>query len=214
MRKINAQLILFVMSGLLSAAAFAEFRIWEDTAGNVMEGEFVTLSGGLVIVRDQAGKEYNLKPENLSEADRIYLERVVPPKLSLTVTKNTDGGGSKTMEAVKCRASIRQTSSGKYTSELTAVLIVMGEDLKTGAEKVAGRKQTRFTLPDNRGEPIEFESQRMRFRSRSNKSGEAYSGYILVVWDKFGNPVAIETSSRTYDERATRLAKPTVRLSS
>lgn len=195
--------------GLLAVATHAEFRIWEDGNGNIWEGEFVTLSAGEVVIRDQADKRIRIDPDRLCEADQRYLEKVVPPKLVIDVSKTTDNVGvGRNSELVRCLASIKQTDTRPYTGELTAVLVTMGEDIRTGSPSVVSNTELGFTLPEIRGVAVEFSGKSNTFLRKSNKTGRAYSGYVLVVWDRFGNPVAVKSNRDAYEEKATRYARP------
>ena len=190
------------------SSAQAEFRIWEDKSGTIWEGEFVTMNAGLVVIRAHSGQKNEYKPESLSATDLDYLEKVVPPVLSLDVSRVTSGSSGKS-EMVKCTAVIKKSDTRKYAGELTAVLVLMAEELATGAYSKAGSsKEFIFALPDKYGVPIAFQSDAVKFAKRSADSGRAYSGYILVVWDRFGNPIAIKTNRDSFSKKATKLAWP------
>lgn len=196
---------------LLSINQFAdaEFRIWEDTSGNIWEGEFVTLNGGKVVIVDQAGVKAEYNPEDLSDNDHDYLEEMVPPKLSLDVSKTSDSSSSGNSESIICRATIKKTDTRAYAGELTAVLVVMSEEMRTGAFSKAGSSEEfKFNLPVTHGVPVTFESDSIRLSKSSAKSGRRYAGYVLVVWDRFGNPVAVKSNRDSFLERATKLARP------
>jgi hypothetical protein len=195
-------------------AAQAEFRIWEDLKGNVFEGEFITLAAGEVLIENQEGKEYRFLPEALCASDQQYLERRIPPKLGLDVTKNTNNSASKSgSEDVRCIATIKQTDRRPYTGELTAVLAVMGETIGSGSSMIVNRSEQVFTLPEIRGEAIEFASDRAQFYRKSRKTGKEYSGYVLVVYDRFGEVVAVKSNRASYEDRATKLASLGVKQS-
>ncbi|VGO14935.1 hypothetical protein PDESU_03515 [Pontiella desulfatans] len=204
---LKVSLLLLVL--LLSLSSFAEFRIWEDGEGNIWEAEFVTLSAGEIVMRDQQGQRIMIRPEKLSGADQQYLEKVVPPKLVLDVSKTTNNAGtSSNTEQVRCIASIKQSDTRPYAGELTAVLVTMGEDIRTGAPSVVNRKEYNFTLPEKRGDSVDFKGESASFLRKSVKSGRTYSGYVLVVWDKFGNPIAIKSNRDSFAERAEKIARP------
>ena len=204
---IMSKVVLIGLWSILSCSVQAEFRIWEDAKGNVFEGEFVAMSAGLVVLRNQAGKESSFNPEELCPSDLQYLDRVIPPALGLDVTRSTDNSGKvNNAEHVRCTAAIKQTDRRPYTGELTAVLVVMGEDIRTGGSAIASRKEHTFTLPEIRGESIEFASEQSLFYRRSRKTGRQYGGYVLVVWDRFGNAIAKKSNRASYEERAEKYA--------
>ena len=204
-------LLLLLLYGLAHGVS-AEFRIWEDKAGNIWEGEFVTLSAGEVVMNDQAGKRIRIKPEKLCQADRLYLEKVVPPRLSIDVSKTTDNtgkGGS--LGLVRCVVSIKQTDNRSYSGELTAVLLTMGADIRTGSARTVNKKEHTFKLPEKRGAPIQFQGDTARFQKSAAKSGTAYYGYVLVVWDRFGNVVAIKSNRDSLAEKGAKIARPSLK---
>lgn len=188
----------------------AEYRIWEDTKGNILEGEFVAMNGKLIVVRERSGKEKRFNPAMLCEADQQYLEKVVPPSLSLNVSKTTDGRSSKG-DSLRFLVSMKQADTRPYKGELTAVLVIMGESIRTGSKRSVAKKEHTFTLPENSGDLIEFASDREIFNSNKSKSGNVYSGYLLVVWDRYGNPVSIESNRAEFEDRAKSLASPSSR---
>jgi len=201
------KLNIFTTVLLLACSAYAEFRIWENTKGDVWEAEFVAMNAGRVVLRNQAGEKAEYSPDNLCKADQEYLEKRVPPRLSIDVSKTTDNTGSgRNSEKVQCLASIKQIDTRPYSGKLIAVLVTVGEDKRTGAVSIANKKEWEFSLPDNRGDEVEFKSDPVQFIKSSANAGRLYGGYILVVWDRFGNAVAIESNRDSYLENATKLA--------
>lgn len=199
-------LIISLLTITMSASQ-AEFRIWEDAKGNILEGEFITMNGELAVIRDRSGKDLEFNPTILSESDQLYLEKVVPPTLSIDVSKTT-GSGSKNNhgEEVRCFVSIKQASTRPYTGELTAVLVVMGESVRTGKKSSVGKIEHIFKLPTTRGASVEFHSDSERFNGAKSKN--KYSGYLIVVWDRFGNPVSIKSNRAEFEKKAKTLASP------
>ncbi|MEI6891822.1 MAG: hypothetical protein V5783_06590 [Pontiella sp.] len=198
--------MLILLGGV--AVAQAEFRIWESTDGDIWEGEFVTMTAGLVVVQDQFGEKSQHKLISLSAADQEYLEERLPPSLNLDVSRSADTISSGS-EMMHCVATIKKSSTQPYKGELTAVLVILAEEQRTGAISKAGAtKEFKFTLPEKYSEPIQFESKPYKFMKSSKKSGRAYYGYVLVVWDRFGNPIAVKSNRDSYAEKAARIARP------
>lgn len=201
--------MLFILILFSSLLCRAEFRIWEDNAGNIWEGEFVTVNAGKVVIRDRTGEKKSYSPGMLSGNDLVYLEKKVPPRLELTVSKSSDNGSSSKSEIVKCRAVITKKDGRAYSGEMTAVLVVLAKDQKSGSFSKAGAsKEFSFTLPQKPGASVEFESSGVGLAKSSASSGRVYAGYVLVVWDRFGNPIAVESSHESVLDRAPKLARP------
>lgn len=205
MKKLNILIALLLSCGM----AQAEFRIWESKDGAaIWEGEFVAMKGDLVVIRDQAGVKKEYKPTTLCDADLEYLEKVIPPTLSVDVSRSTEGVSSSS-EKVTCTATIKKMDTRKYKGELTAVLVLLAEEMRTGSYSKAGSSEEFvFNLPEKHGQTVEFKSDSTRFLKRSAKSGRAYAGYVLVVWDRFGNPVIVKSNRDSFAEKATKIARP------
>ena len=202
-------LVVLLLSFLTVFNARSEFRIWEDVSGRIWEGEFQTLNAGKIVVIDRAGKRAEYSPDELSENDLSYLEEVLPPRLSLDVAKMSDSRSSGKSEMITCRAAIKKTDNRSYKGKLTAVLVLISEETRTGAYSKAGSTtQHTFTLMEKHGLAFEFESNAVKLMKRSANSGRVYAGYILVVWDRFGNPVAVKSNRDSFLERATKIARP------
>ncbi|MDZ8119534.1 SHD1 domain-containing protein [Pontiella agarivorans] len=201
--------VVLMMGIFAEFSSFAEFRIWEDRSGRIWEGEFVTMNAGKVVVQNQSGTKTEYNPEQLSENDLSYLEEIIPPKLSLDVSKTSNSSTSGNSESIICRASIKKANTRIYKGELTAVLVVLAEEMRTGAFSKAGAStEYSFVLPEKHGVVVEFESSAVPLAKSSAKSGRVYAGYVLVVWDRFGNPVAVQSNRDSFLERATKIARP------
>lgn len=202
---------LIVLTLLSAVFCLGDFRIWEDKAGRIWEGEFVTVNAGSVVIRDRSGETQAYSPDLLSDNDLVYLEEKVPPTLEITVSKSSDSASSAKSDILKCRAVIKKKDSQSYSGELTAVLVVLAKDQKSGSFSRAGpAKELKFTLPQKPGSYVEFESGGVSLNKSLSSSGRVYAGYALVVWDRFGNPIAVESSHDSILERAAKIARPKI----
>jgi len=61
----------------------AEFRIWQDRAGNPFEAEYVKLIGDKVWIRDQKKTLHKISFAGLSENDQLYIQLQNPPEFRL-----------------------------------------------------------------------------------------------------------------------------------
>jgi len=71
-----------------SMVSHAEFRTWQDRAGNTLEAEYIKLIGDKVWVRDRTGVAQKLTYSELSENGRLYVQLMNPPALSLKLKTN------------------------------------------------------------------------------------------------------------------------------
>lgn len=193
----------FICTGL---PVLAEFRIWENRAGDIWEAEFITMNIDKVRLRNQGGEEKEYRLTDLSAADVDYLDERLPPKLSIDISKTTDGTGSGATMKVICNATIKQSDTRGYDGELTLVLLVIGEDKRTGSYSTVSRTEENFTLPEEWGKVVEVSSRASTVYKSDKKRGRVYSGYVAVVWDRFGNAIAVVTNKPALEERAQKMA--------
>lgn len=196
----------FIICFLIIFQVAAEFRIWESPDGDIWEAEFVTMKGQMVLLKDQAGTVKEYRREDLSENDNEYLDEMLPPTLSIDISKTTDGTGTGSTDKIICNLTLKQTDTRKYNGELTVVLLVLGEDTRTGSISVASRTEENVTISETWGKPIQISSRKTTLFKSSAKRGRVYGGYLAVVWDRFGNAIAIETNKAGMEDRAEKLA--------
>ena len=198
---------LFIL--FFSVWAHAEYRIWTDVQDNVVEAEFVCMDGGMVVLRNHTGEEFKFTPEKLSSEDQRYVESRVPPLLDINVSKAIDNIGKSnktnsakqrsTVEYVRCIATIRQSDTRPYNGDLIAHLLVIAEDNKLGGYVVVDREEQKFKLEDANNRSVELTSKSLPF-NRSSKRGKKYSGYLVVVNDKYGQVIAIKSNREIFEK--------------
>jgi hypothetical protein len=198
-------LICFIVLAL-SFRGFAGYRIWTDTQDNVVEAEFVCLSGGKVVLKNRAGKEFKMVPELLSSEDQAYIEARIPPELDVDVTKSTGNTkkGSITTDYVSCTATIRKVDTRPYSGELTAQLLIIAKDERKGDFVVVEREQRIFIFNKTKNNTIEVVSKKVSFRRASN-GGQSYEGYLVTVQDRHGKIIAIKSNRATLLSKADSL---------
>ncbi|MCY2966707.1 MAG: SHD1 domain-containing protein [Planctomycetota bacterium] len=66
--------VLVVLSG---SSAWAKSRLWTDSQGRTVQGEFVRYFEGKVVLKLKNGTAKSIPFENFSEADQKYLETLI-----------------------------------------------------------------------------------------------------------------------------------------
>ena len=58
-------------------------RMWSDTQGNTIEGEYVSTIGGKVVIKTVRDQMVRVPCENLIPADREFIELTNPPEFNV-----------------------------------------------------------------------------------------------------------------------------------
>lgn len=205
--------MLILLCSMVVFPAWAEYRIWTFTNDTVMEAEFVCMTGGNVVIRERSGKELKFLPDSLVEEDRRYVESRIPPELNIDVSKISDNlGTGGAVDWFRCQVSIRQIDTRPYSGELTVIMLVLGEDQRSGESVVSTRIQQTFNLKDFTDKPFELMSDRVKFQRSSSKSGQIYSGYLVVVNDPHGQVIAVKSNRLSIERSADDLLKQSSKM--
>ncbi len=217
----KSSLVVFVVFlGLITASA--EMRIWTSKKGDTIEAEYVNIIGSKIVLKTSAGKQLKVPMSGLCQADMDYLASAIPPKMKLTVDVDKDrdtlSSYSSTYgtynyeekaETIKCEVEIVKTSREPCNRDLVGHLYVIGKQeggdlrklLSIDKQEFSFRKSKEFKF---RSQPVTVEYSR---GSYTTKRGSRYEGYILVVEDKEGKVLAIESSQGTYEKHLHKIKK-------
>ena len=212
-------IVSFSLMGVLFSAQ-AEMRVWTDKAGNTIEAEYVNTFSGKIMLLTPEGKQLKVPASGLSAADREYLATAIPPtiKIEVKVDKDRDTLASDSIgsydyerkaETIKCIVSLRKTNVEKSTSELTAKIYVIGEEVAKSTRKVLNYKEMKFSF--ERGDPGEFKSDPVTVEyTKSNwaiNRGYKYEGYLVVVEDEKGTVIESEASQSLYESNLDKIRR-------
>lgn len=196
--------------------ATAATRIWTDTQGKSIEAEQVRVLNDQVVLRLIDGREIKVSFDALSEADRKQAMLAQPPTLELKVSAKTSRSNKSLgvhgrrsavqleEESTQVVVAVSKSSSAPYELPLNAVLYVMGE-WGGGQHEVIDKVSSTFTYTE-RGQVFELASD--KFESVKREGGERrteYKGWIVVVFDSNGNPVATKSSKKEYEKNVETL---------
>ena len=203
---------------LLAGLSFsAEMRVWTDAEGTLFEGTYYKELLGGILVKDAKGKNRRILLEQLSVADRNYIEHHVPPDVDAKA-------GYKTRRLPRTEWSrdddyttlytfdvtIKKTSKLPFKGRLSAELFVIGSERSLDSRTRAvlmNYSKTRFVFPDGKNPVYEFAVPDVSFHeyragwvqlSGVVNRGKDYLGTIITVLDESGGILFVDTNIPGY----------------
>lgn len=184
---------------LLAFPAFSEVRVWTGTTGSQFKGELVSQSGGIVVLRDENGRELKVPRTYLSLEDIEYLELMALPIVVVEPEIRVHSeyrGGIGVVQAVRYSIEIRKVSSDPYLAPLSVSLCLVGTigDKQTYTLLQKSEKEVRFAA-DSRNLKVSGPDLSLGSPELQNKYDVQYVGYLIVLAANDGRVLAIESDS-------------------
>lgn len=190
----------------LSYPALADFRVWEDVQGKQYTAQFVQELFGKITLRDEKGTEFRLAVEELSELDQKYLRVKVAPEMEIKCSrtaslkpkpKETMDLDNDTIMIYEAKVTLTKISKRPYTSRLYATLYLIAEDITGGGYLLLSKMESDFLFAADGSHTFKSDPVTTRVFDQnsgtSERRGERYSGYLVVVRDFEDNIVAVKT---------------------
>lgn len=201
--------ILFVVH--LCAGTYAETRIWSLVTGESVEAEYVNQALGNVYLKSQDGRQIAVPMEQLSQADRVFLELENPPVLRVNFKHKSNQllGYYKSTPFLNrippsrfehmFKVEVQKTSREPYNHPLHLVYFAIGRQLQDRDKYILmEKKESDFSLGKSSGYSFEMEGSPVsviEYEDRG-KVGRDYAGYLVVVTDSRGKVIAHNGSSK------------------
>jgi len=190
------------------AAPRSKTRTWSLKSGKNIEAELVVKMGDKLVLKNQRGKTVKIPVNEFSEEDLDYVELENPPKLKLTLQKETDNFKFELLPiasippAVKqltCGLKIEKTDMTPYSKVLKAELFTFAAEFDGDNYILLDRQERWFTFPTENGNTYEFMGKEVFLRNYLDgadyKRGEKYSGRMILVTDERGEIIAQQVSN-------------------
>ena len=200
--------ILFVIH--LCTGAYAETRIWSLVSGESVEAEYVNLALNKVFLKTPDGKQITVPREQLSEADRVFLELENPPILLVNFKHKSNQllGYYKSTPFLNrfppvrfehmFKVEVQKTSTESYNHPLHVVYFAIGRQLQDRDKYILmEKKESEFSLGNPSGDSFEMAGSPVsviKYEDRG-RVGRDYAGYLVVVTDSRGKIIAHNESS-------------------
>lgn len=197
--KLGRKWILVILGCSVCGLAIAEMRIWEDKKGNTLEAEFQCVVSGKVVLKDRKGKDYKLSVSSLSAKDRKYLETKLPPKVKIEFKKKQDRMNNSYVIKMEGEVVLTKTSQMPYTAGLKATLFMIGEDSFDDEYVLMDKTEYKFDFKTKKTHSFSGEPFKMYdYDYYSSDRGVEYKGYLVVIYDEAGTPVATKSGTDNF----------------
>lgn len=200
--------ILFFV-GALAVCAGADVRTWTSTSGETFKGEFISVIGDKVVLRDANGQQRKIPLSRFSENDQVFIELERPPAFNIDFAKKSEQHiwpqREKTYDAWELpgaidyvfTAKLKQTSSGSYSHELQVEFFAIGEEIDGDNYILLSRQKSTFIPSEQQDQTFTFSGSKVRLYDyeffQDGRRGQKYGGYLVVVTDSRGKIVAHKT---------------------
>ena len=187
-----------------------ELRIW-SVGEKEVSARFVTEIGDKVVLEDERERQQKVLKSRVSEADRLYTELVQPPKFNIDFSKKS---GQRFFEESPLlpgaqwlprqldytfSARLKQTSAGEYIHELKVEFFAIGEEIEGDNYILLDRQESRFIPTKENERSHTFSGDTVALRTNtifSERRGQKYGGYLVLVTDERGIIVDYGTSHK------------------
>ena len=201
-----------------------EVRTWTSADGShTVVGHVVSSLDDSVFIETPEGKNIKLMLDQLSAADRTFLELAFPPQFKLTLLKSskprfievrsTRGANIPTILQWQFGARARQVGRKAYKHALTLEYYAVGQQvLDTDKYFLMDRAVSRFTPGPDNDYSHEFYGRRtaevMKFTMYDQNMGRKFSGeYLVVLKDERGTIIGHNDTAKWLLENVDKLEK-------
>jgi len=213
MKKNNTFVFLAAVMILSISSAQAEYRVWTDNTGKTIEAELLKVVGNVAVLKKSDGEYLRVSMSSLSKKDLHYIELTQPPKVEISVSKVKEnrslfsrfrGVGQ---EEVQVSVKIRKISPPPYSGKLSAILLVIGRNIRTDEYVVLDRIRTTFNFTPENSNTYEFSSPKVRLTHSESgiEYGGEYEGYLVGVLGPDKRLIAAKGSRALFEEHAEEL---------
>ncbi|WP_168432970.1 SHD1 domain-containing protein [Pontiella sulfatireligans] len=176
-------------------------RLWTSVAGKTFDAEYISFIGGKAVLKSSRGKQIKLDMNQLSEADREYIEFLNPPEFDISFTKQSSQRIIETTPYLEEAApqifdwtfgvKLKQTSATQYNHELNIELFAFGQQYLDDNKFILLDRQTTTFVPTKENKrthifrsPQTVETKKYDLHAQTH--GRKYKGYLVLVRDARG----------------------------
>ena len=190
-------------------------RTWTLESGKTFDAEFVTMIGKSAMMKSKRGRQKRIILNQLSEADREFIELSSPPKFKIDFLKSSSTqffiespdipGWTPDQLNYRFGARVTQDGAGRYNQELKVEIFAIGDEIEGDNFVLLDRLETRFTPSRENKFRHEYKSDvSVKVRevdvgwgsnSIFGRRGIKYGGNLIVVSDKNGRIVDYSASN-------------------
>lgn len=217
--------ILIALLGLFALVAAGEYRTFTDRDGRQIEAELTDYDSDrtLAKLKMRNGQEYAVPLSRFSTEDQTFItdwaanrKWVVTNDSDLEIdvklgrrTKEVDSYWNEHNNTIKPSIVIENRELYESYEDVTATLILLGEDLRTkGIWEVMYREEFTFSVAKLSKTAMEGKVISTWYYERDEiASGVRYDGYIFFITNSEGRRVHIRTSKGAWEENFPKAVK-------
>jgi len=189
---------------LFTQTTWAEFRTWNITGKGSIQAELISERYGLLTLRTSRRKTFKVPMRNLSSTDLTYLKTTFPLTVKVarsTTTKRYSNGQffSKNDLIFWDKITVTQTSKISPSQELKATYFVIGKRAIENKFVVIDQTIRRVKLGTSR--PFTFWNDYRMSPDHEVLFDVKPYGYLLVITDKAGKVIAVESNRKTFTQK-------------
>lgn len=203
MKKLMKILLLCCIIAMQCGFASAGIRVWEDSKGNQIKGQYTGILYDSVEIEDLSGKSQFIPLKDLSRKDRSYVDKIyVPPiKISFIFSKEKKIRASNALPddhiiIVKGSVDIKDESRTPCNT-LSATVCLIGKEVATDDYRLMNKIVSPVTLTAENDYKCHLEldtESRHYIEYNYQKRGTEYIGYVVAL-QRLGETNVVKFSS-------------------
>ncbi len=206
---------------LVSLGVHAEVRTWTLQSGKHVDAEYEKIVMDRVWLRNSSGATVKIPLSALSEDDRLFLELLNPPKLTIDFWDRGESRlgyykGTPHMDVIppsatmhSFRARVKLADKAEYHHELTVTYYAIGCQWIDRHKYFLVEKKTGSFIPTEKSE-IELTGssfKMLKYVMDGETRGRDYAFYLVTVTDERGEIIAHKESAKWLFEHKDALDK-------
>jgi len=226
------QLFIFIVLFLLSCSLVqAKTRTWTTTDGKGFDAEYLSIFGDKVVLKLKTGKKVRIPMDKLSPSDKVFVERLNPPRLDINFTHTKKQRKtplqaesaekhhpSPKMKFVTFHVSVKKKSSASYSLPLTVEYFAFADEIN-GDKKILVAHETKAFSFKGKNREYTFQGKTVEFMRyivvigtwekgiHLPPRGERYGGFVVIVRDQSGKVIAHKSSNKNLYKVIDKIAK-------
>ena len=192
-----------------AVGAAAEMRIWYTKDGARYEAEFLREKPGKIFLKGVDKQNFTVALTNLVANDVKYIRTKVLPDVAIEVSKTvrekersdyarqTDYAMEVTAEVI-----VKRTSKALFEGQFPGEVYLIAKEVATDDYRLFGKKGfvVKFS-GDSRAFTFETKATVTNYEEfTTEKRGAEYEGYVVILFDLHGNPMAFDSNLSWMDE--------------
>ncbi|MBI9020018.1 MAG: hypothetical protein JEZ10_02020 [Verrucomicrobia bacterium] len=209
LRTVFQILLTGLLLALTDSVALAEMRIWHTQDGDRFEAEFLREKPGKVFLRGTDSQNFTVALTNLVANDIKYIRSRILPEVQIDFSKSIEelersDYARQTDHAMEVTGTVtvRRTSRSPFDGQFSGEVYLIAKEAATDDYRLFDKRGFAVRFPDGSRE-FEFETKAVVINYEeytTEMRGAFYEGYVVILFDLQGNPMAFDSNLSWMDE--------------